>query len=147
MTAALVLMGVAPAVQAKAAHDEFVFNVTDWNDCTGEDVYWDVIVYQVEQWRETPSGRGVYVNIWNWYGTVEGLQSGYLWTSRGTAPYVERYALNGSPAGGYFSLENSVLKPASPGAPRIKLDADFRMSYNANGDLTVERASYTYDCR
>jgi hypothetical protein len=146
-TAILLLVTAAPATWAGAEHYEFPFTVVDYNDCTGEWVAWDVVISEVLQAHETPSGRGVFVDVWLWRGTVEGLSSGYLWTTKGTSPYVERYALDGSPAGGFFWLENSVLKPASPGAPRIKLDVDVRMAYNANGEIVVDQFNYTYDCR
>jgi len=146
ITAALALIAATPVVWAKAVVSEFELITEDYNNCTDEMQAWDAVVRQVEMSRETPSGRGVYVNIWVWEGTVEGLESGYVWRSRGTAPYVERYALDGSPAGGFFVLENSVLHPVTAGAPRIRLDVVFRMAYNANGDLVVDQAGYTYHC-
>jgi len=145
-TAALALTGAAPAAWAGAVVSEIDFATEDYNNCTDEWQSWDAVIKQVELSRETPSGRGVYVNIWVWEGTVEGLDSGYLWRSRGTAPYVERYALDGSPAGGYFVLENSVLHPVTPGAPKIRLDVEFRTAFNANGDIVIDKASYTYHC-
>lgn len=147
MTAALALAGAAPAAWAGAVVDEFVFTTEDYNNCTDEMQTWDAVIKQVELSRETPSGRGVYVNIWVWDGFVEGMDSGYVWESHGTAPYVERYALDGSPAGGFFSLENSVLHPVTTGAPKIRLDVEFRLAYNSNGDIVVDRASYTYHCK
>ena len=114
----------------------------DYN-CTDEMQAWDAVIKQVELSRETPSGRGVYVNTWVWDGFVEGMDSGYVRESHGTAPYVERYALDGSPAGGFFVLENSVLHPVTEGAPKIRLDVEIRLAYNADGDIVVDRASYT----
>ena len=146
IVAALALTGAAPAAFAGAEVVEFPFTTVDYNNCTDEFQYWDATVRSVELSKETPSGRGVYVNVWVWEGTVEGMDSGYQWTSKGTSPYVERYALDGSPAGGYFALENSVLHPLTPGAPKIRLDVELRLAYNANGDVVVDKYSYTYHC-
>ena len=146
VTAALALVGPAPAAWAQAQHNEFPFVTQDYNNCTDEIQDWDVLIREVVVWRQTPSGQWVYVNMWIWDGTVEGQDSGYLWSSRGTAPYVERYALDGSLAGGFFVLENSVLHPLTQGAPRIRLDVEIRTTFNANGDLVVDQANYTYHC-
>jgi hypothetical protein len=146
MTATLTLIATITAAWAGAVVSEFELTTEDYNNCTDEMQSWDVVIRQVEIARETPSGRGVYVNVWVWDGTVEGQKSGYLWESKGTAPYVERYALDGSPAGGLFILENSVLHPVTPGAPKIRLDVEFRMAYNANGDLVVYQDNYIYHC-
>ncbi len=146
IVATLALIATTSAAWAGAVVSEFEFFTQDYNNCMEENQTWDATVRQVELARVTPSGRVVYVNIWVWNGTVEGDDSGYVWTSRGTAPLVDRSALDGSPAGGFFVLENSVLHPLTEGAPRIRLDVELRLAFNANGDIVVDRASYTYHC-
>ena len=147
MTAALAVAGVVPMAWAGAQHNEFQFQIVDWNDCTGEEVLWDVLIREVAMGKEAPSGQGTFRSVWVWDGTVEGLSTGYVWTSKGTSPYVERYSLENSLTGGFFVIENSVLHPVTPEAPRIKLEVMIRMVYNAHGDLVVDQATYTYDCR
>ena len=97
--------------------------------------------------KETPGGQGNFASIWVWDETVERLSSGYVWTSRAQSPYVERYSLENSLTGGFFVIENSILHPVTPEAPRIKLDVMIRLVYNAQGDLVVDQATYSYDCR
>ena len=145
--AALAVTGAMPTAWAGAQHNEFQFQTLDWNDCTEEEVAWDVLIREVVLGKETPSGQGMFMDQWFWDGTVEGLTTGYIWTSKGQAPYVERYSLNNSLTGGFFAIENSILQPVTPGAPRIMLDVMFRLVFNAQSDLVVDQASYTYDCR
>lgn len=147
ITAALALAVVAPAAWAGAEHHEFPLALLDYNDCTGEEVLWDVVVKEIFHAYETPSGQAHILSKWLWEGTVEGLDSGHIWMSKGVSPYVERFSLENSLTGGFVLIENSILKPVTPGAPRIKLDVNIRLAFNANGDLVVDRATYTYDCR
>jgi hypothetical protein len=144
--AVLALNLAASAAWAGAVVTEFEFTTEDYNNCTDEMQTWDVVIKQVELSGETPGGRGLYASMWVWNGTVEGQDTGYLWRSAGTSPYMERYALDGSSAGGYFVLENSVMHPLTSGAPRVRLDVVYRMAFNANGDLVVDQAEYTYHC-
>ena len=146
VAATLALIGAVPTAWAGAVVSEFEFLTEDYNNCTDEMQSWDGVIKQVELSRETPSGRGVYVNIWVWDAIVEGQESGYVWTSKGTSPYVERYALDGSPAGGFFWLENSVMHPLTEGAPMMRLDVETRLAYNADGDVVVDKTEYTYHC-
>jgi len=139
-------IGANVQAQNGAQHFEFPFQVGDYIECMDEDVFWDAIIYETLLVKETPSGQGVIVDNWRWESTVEGVESGNLWFTRGTAPYVETYSLNNSLNGGYIAMENSVLQPVTPGLPRIKLSAFFSMRYNALGELTVDAARYTYTC-
>jgi len=140
------LLGSDLQAQAGAQHFEFPFQVGDYIECMDEDVFWDAIIYETYLEKQTPSGQGVIVDNWRWESTVEGVESGNLWYTRGTAPYVATYSLNNSQSGGYISLENSVLQPVTPGLPRIKLTAFFTLRYNAAGDLKVDTANYEYTC-
>lgn len=145
--AAIILTGAAPLSWAGAEHYEFPLTLLDYNDCTEELVEWNAIIKEVFIAHETPSGQGLFRDKWLWEGTVEGLDSGYLWSSKGIASVVENYALENSLTGGFLLVENSVLKPITPDAPAIKLDVKIRTAFNANGDLVVDRVTYTYDCR
>ena len=145
--AAIILTGTAPVSWAGAEHFEFPLTLLDYNDCTEEVVEWDVIIKEVFFTHEVPSGQGLFRDKWLWEGTVEGLDSGYLWSSKGIASVVETYSLGNSLTGGFLLVENSALKPITPDAPAIKLDVKIRTAFNANGDLVVDRVTYTYDCR
>ncbi len=141
------LTGAAAAgAQQGAVHDEFDFQVTDWNDCTGEEVDWDVAVRSVERANETPSGQGMVMGHWNWLGNVVGQSSGYEWSTRGIYQGVETYSLNNSLTGASILIENSVMHPLTPEAPKINFSAQIIFVYNADGDLVVQRVIYTYDC-
>jgi len=144
----LILALLAPwsQVAARADHNQFPFVVYDYNDCTDEEVFWDAVIYEVIVDKVTPSGQGLFVDNWRWEATIEGLTSGYIWESRGVAPFVQTYSLDNSLTGGLLAIEKSILKPQSPGAPRILLDAYVRLQYNANGELVVNSAHYTYSC-
>lgn len=147
MAAMLLGLGSVPGVQAQAQHSEYPFQVLDYNDCTGEEVLWTVVIREVLLDQQNPAGQGQFLSFWLWEGIVEGQQTGYVWTTKGQSPYVETYSLENSLTGGFIQIENSVLQPASPGAPRIKLDVNLELRFNADGELVVERATYTYDCR
>jgi len=142
----IALWGPNVLAQNGAQHFEFPFQVGDYIECMDEDVLWDAVIYETYLEKQTPSGQGFVVDNWRWESTVEGVESGNLWYTRGTAPYVATYSLNNSMTGGYIALENSVLQPVTPGLPRIKLTAFFRLQYNADGELKVDTAQYTYTC-
>lgn len=140
-------LSVVANAQAQAQHNEFPLQIIDYNDCTDELVSWDAVVREVVVNHQNPGGRGLFVSHWLWDGLVEGQDSGYIWSSHGTSPYVETYSVDNFLTGGFVLIENSVLHPETPGAPRIKLDVNIRMRFNANGDLVVDQVQYTYDCR
>ena len=136
----------AQPAQAGAEHFEWPFAVLDYSDCTAEEVFWQAIVRQTLLINETPSGQVLILDNWGFEGTVEGLSSGYIWSTKGRANYHETFSLNNSLTGGFALLENAILKPITPGAPRVKLDVLIRFAFNAHGDPVVERVIYTYNC-
>ena len=142
----LLILGAINAVQAGAEHYQWQFDGVDYNNCTEELVTWDAWVRQTVNIKETPSGKVLFFDHWVWDGTIYGHDSGYEWSSKGVVNYMERFSTNGDLVGGFMLLENSVLKPLTPGAPRIKLDVHIRMAFNANGDLVVDRVNYSYNC-
>ena len=70
----------------------------------------------------------------------------YEWYTKGILQAVDRYSLNGDLVGGSMSLENSILKPLTPGAPRILLDVFIQTAFNANGDQVVDKFTYALNC-
>jgi hypothetical protein len=112
---ALALLGVSiQSAQAGAEHYEFPFEVLDYNDCTGEDVYWTAVISETLLINETPSGQVVIMDHWSWEATIEGLSTGYEWFTKGVSPYVETFSTDGSLTGGNFWIENSMMQPMRP---------------------------------
>ena len=143
---ALVVVSTYSEARGGAEHHEWPFQVIDYNDCTDEEVLWTVNVRQTILDKQSPSGRGLYLDNWTFEGILEGVDSGYIWTTKGRANYVETYSLEKSQTGGFVLIENSILKPVTSGAPRIKLDVKIRLTYNADGEPVVDRARYVYKC-
>jgi hypothetical protein len=145
---ALLALGLAPGVQAGAVHydypDEWV--IPDYIACTDEDGTWTIAVSEVSLDHATPSGKGH--SMWHawWEGTLVGDVSGYEWYTRGILQAVSTYSVDGDPVGVSMQIENSVFKPLSPGAPRMIADIFVKTTYNADGDLVVEKFNYALDC-
>lgn len=144
----LLTLGLATGLQAGAVHYDYDFAwvIEDYIDCTGEAGTWDIMVSEVTLQNETPSGKGHFMwHAW-WEGTLTGHDTGYEWYTKGILQVVDRYALNGDPVGGSMQMENSILKPLTPGAPRILLDVHMKTTYNAHGDLVVDKFTYALNC-
>jgi hypothetical protein len=63
------------------------------------------------------------------------------------ANFIETYSLEKTLTGGFILIENAILKPVTPEAPKIKLDVNIKFAFNAHGELVVEREKYTYYCK
>jgi hypothetical protein len=145
---ALLTLGSAHDVQAGAVHYDYEdpWIVEDYIDCTEEAGTWEFMVSEVTLDHETPSGKGHFMwHAW-WEGTLVGHDTGYEWYTKGILQSVQRYSLNGDSVGGEMTLENSILKPLTSGAPPILLDVFIQSSYNANGDLVVDKFTYALNC-
>ena len=141
------LLGVAANVQAGAVHDEYEMEIPDeYIDCTDEGGTWYLMVSDVSVGHETPSGNEHSVWHANWEGVLEGEDTGYEWYTKGILQLVNRYSLKGEPVGMYMQVENSVLKPMVPEAPRMLLDVLIQTTYNANGELVVDKFTYALNC-
>lgn len=136
----------AGAANAGAEHFEWPIVVQDYNDCTDEAVEWVATVNETFFTNTTPSGQGHVMDHWVFEGTVEGLSTGYLWHTKGIVQVSDNYSLENSLTSISGSIENGLLKPMTEGAPRVRLDVDFKMAYNANGELVVDRFNYLYHC-
>jgi len=144
----LMLLGMAANVQAGAVHYDYPFEwvIPDYIDCTDENGTWTLAVSEVSLDHETPSGKGH--SMWHawWDGTLVGDDSEYEWHTRGILQAVSTYSVDGDPVGVSMQTENSVIKPLTPGAPWMIADIFMKMTYNANGDLVVEKFNYALDC-
>ena len=144
----LMLLGLAPDVQAGAVHQgpsEWVIP-GEYIDCTDEGGTWEIMVSEVILDHATPSGRGHYMWHAMWEGVLTGEDTGFEWYTKGILQVVQRYSLNGDPVGSYMQVENSILKPLMPGAPRILLDVFIQTTFNANGDQVVDKFTYALTC-
>lgn len=144
----LTVLGLAPDVQAGAVHQGPNAWVIpgEYIDCTDEGGTWDIMVSEAILDHATPSGKGHYMWHAMWEGTLMGEDSGHEWYTKGILQVVERYSLNGDPVGAYLQVENSILKPLTPGAPRILLDVFIQTTFNAKGDQVVDKFTYALTC-
>jgi hypothetical protein len=130
---------------AGAERSEWSIVVPDYADCVNEDVVWDAVVREVTLTKETPSGQVLFMDHWNFEGTVTS-SSGYQWTTRGTVQVHESYSLDNSLTGKVGQLENALLKSQNPGVPDMRLDVRFHLGFNASGELVVDSFRYVYHC-
>lgn len=142
----LVLCIVGTRAFAGAEVTEWHVVVPDYADCVDEDVIWDADVREVILEKETPSGQTLFMDHWNFVGTVTGVSSGYQWTTRGVVQINDTYSLNNSLTGKSLWLENALLKSQNPGVPDMRLDVRSHMTFNASGELVVDSFHYTYHC-
>ncbi|MGD2128366.1 MAG: hypothetical protein PVJ33_06545 [Lysobacterales bacterium] len=143
--AALAMTGLCSNTWAGAEHNVFPFSVDDYNDCTEEVVQWDATVYETFLSHESSGGQVVSSDHWVWEAVVEGDDTGFVWYTKGVGQFVDTYSLDNSRTGGMF-IERSVLRPQTPGAPKIRLDAHIFFQYNASGELVVDNFDYVYNC-
>ena len=144
----LLVLGLAVDVEAGAVHSgpsEWVIP-GEYIDCTDEGGTWYIWVSEVVLDHATPSGNGHFMWHANWEGTLMSEDSGNEWYTKGILQLIDRYSLDGDPVGGFFQVENSILKPLTPGAPRMLLDVFIQTTFNANGDLVVDKFTYALTC-
>jgi len=144
--AALALGLTATLAIAGAERSEWHAVVPDYADCVDEDVIWDADVREVVLEKVTPSGQAMFLDHWNFAGTVTGVTSGYQWTTRGVVQVNETYSLDNSLTGKSLWLENALLKSQNPGVPDMRLDVRGHMTFNASGELVLDSFQYTYHC-
>jgi len=144
----LMVLGLSTSVHAGAVHQgPNVWVIPgEYIDCTDEEGTWEIAVSEVTLDHATPSDKGHFMWHAMWEGSLYGEGTGYEWYTRGILQVIERYSVDGDPVGGYMQVENSILKPMSPGAPRILLDVFFQTTYNANGELVVDKFNYALTC-
>lgn len=144
----ILVLCLAANVQAGAVHEgpnQWVIP-GEYIDCTDEGGTWDIMVSEVILDHVTPSGKGHYMWHAKWEGTLMGEETGHEWYTKGILQVIDRYSLNGDPVGAYLQVENSILKPLTLGAPRILLDVFMQTTFNANGDLVIDKFTYALTC-
>lgn len=144
----LLVLGLALDAQAGAVHEgPTVWLIPgEYIDCTDEGGTWNIMVSEVILDHATPSNRGHYMWHAMWEGTLTGEDTGHEWYTKGILQVMNRYSLDGDPVGAYLQIENSILKPLTPGASRILLDVFIQTTFNANGDLVVDKFTYALTC-
>ena len=138
-------IGIPPAL-AGAEHFDMPFEVDDYNDCTDEMVDWVANVHVTLNEVVTPSGQVFYREHWRFEGTVEGQESGYLWSTKGMASITDRLSLNNNLTGSFAVIENALMRPLTPDTPTIRLDVNMKFAFNALGEQVVDRVNYVYTC-
>jgi hypothetical protein len=128
--------------------DEFPFEVDDYGDCTDEVLHWTAILSTFDYLHISGHGARQKMHVvsqFRWTATIEGTTSGYLWETKGGGRDILNEDLtDGSPMREIF-IENSVLKPISPGAPRINFSALIRTRDDGEGGV-IESVKYEYRC-
>lgn len=137
------------------------FEVDDFNHCTDEVVHWTAVLTAFDFWHLSGNGDNQKLHIvshFRWTAMVTGLTTGYQWETSGggkdsiiIVPSADFDPTNGlGPDDGVpfneIFVENSVLQPITPGAPRIKFHALFRLKVDENGDPVVDFIDYEYSC-
>ena len=143
----LITIGLyTPLAFAGAEHSEWAFVTEDWNDCTAEWVTWDAVIRETFHLNETPGGKILVRDHWRFKGTVEGLTTGFLWSTKGMASIIERISLNNTQTGGFAVIENALMRPLTPDTPTVRLDVNIKFAFNASGEQVVDRVNYIYTC-
>ena len=115
---------------------EFPFFETLYIDCLGEEVS---MVETVGLWsHEFTSPSGNYHSVVNLdiSGDLTGLTSGYTWQFHKVRGSIKTNIGQGESS--QFVVQG-VVKPTSPGAPKLSWHVDFKLTVTANGDLVVFR--------
>lgn len=144
----LLALSLAPDAQAGAVHQEYDFAwvIDDYIDCTDEAGTWNIMVSDVTLDHTTPSGKGHFMWHAMWEGYLVGHDTNHEWYTKGILQVIDRYSLDGDLVGGHMQVENSILKPLTPDAPRILLDVFMKTTFNANGELVVDKFTYALNC-
>lgn len=129
--------------------DEFPFQVEDYNDCTGEMVLWDAVLSTFDFVHVTGSADRQTVHIlsqFRWTARIEGYTTEFEWETQGGGKDIIKYdPADEAPFQEVF-IENSIMKPITPGAPRLNFSALIRFKTNDSGDVVVDSAKYVYKC-
>jgi hypothetical protein len=125
------------------------FVVDDYNDCTDEMIQWNAVLTTWDYVHVSGNGDNRIqhtVSHFQWTATVTGLDTVYMWETRGGGKASVKFdPYDGLPYKEVF-VENSVLKPVTPGAPRIQFHALIRVRIDDIGNLIVEAVDYEYSC-
>lgn len=125
------------------------FEVDDYNNCTDEIVRWKGVLTSFDFVHISGNGdnrKQHVVSHFQWTATVTGLTTGYVWDSMGGGKDTVKFdPADGVPFKEIF-IENSVLQPVTPGAPRIQFHALIRVRLDELGNTVVESVDYEYTC-
>jgi len=123
---------------------EFPYLETDYIDCLGEAVDFDVWVTERVLFVETPNGSHI-VDTWLIEGTATGAVSGNVWyTSHTFSPGT--YNANGNQYSGGWTL-SAMYNPVDGDGPRFRKSGVARLVVDANGNLRVALDdAYQYRC-
>lgn len=164
----LLLLGASGSAVAK---NEVVFGpavtvidpfvVDDFNHCTNEVIQWNAVLTAFDFWHVSGNGDNQKFHIvshFRWTAMVTGLDTGYVWETSGGGKDSIKFTPSddfdpsdgigpedGVPFKEVF-IENSILKPVTPGAPRIQFHALLRFKVDENGSPVVFFLDYEYTC-
>jgi hypothetical protein len=156
ISACVLLLGMSSSVNAG---NEVIFGpertvispfvVDDYNDCTGEVVRWNAVLTSFDFVHVSGNGDNQKFHVvshFQWTAMITGLTTDYVWETNGGGKDTVKYdPSDGLPFKEIF-IENSVLKPVTPGAPRIRFHALIRVRVDGDGNLLTESVDYEYHC-
>ena len=123
------------------------FVVDDYNNCTDEIVRWNAVLTAFDFVHVSGNGDNQKYHVashFQWTAIITGLTTDYVWVSNGGGKdSVKSDPSDGLPFKEVF-IENSVLKPVTPGAPRINFHALIRVRVDGDGNLVTESVDYEY---
>lgn len=134
---AAVLSLAAPgtgAAQNGIVEYDFPLTVTDYVDCLGEDVEFNVTVTIREHYINTPNGGFHYVQNWFIEGTAVGLSSGWTWFGHAAGPGTGNFT--GAQLKDGYNLE-AMYSPLD-GGRKFRRWERVRVVKDANGVTRVE---------
>jgi len=147
MTGSLALsLLLAVPFSAHAQHGiveyEMPYSETDYVECLGEDVAFDVTVTVRAHALELPTGGSHFVENWFLEGIATGLSSGLTWYANAVSPF------GGNAGGDRFEWGWNVEGMYEPldGGRKFRKSQRIRVVYDANGLPRVEHYE-PYDLR
>ena len=113
------------------------FESENYNECVGEVLYEIASITYDYHMVTTPNGEYVYHDLWlNLSSTLIG-ESGTVWTlKKNVSPFVDRSTGGGAT---HFTARTTYV---SDTGQTLELRSVFHISFDANGELKVERGEF-----
>jgi len=144
IAALLLILPLSGFSQNGITVNEFPFFETNYVECLGEDVDFDVWITERILFVTTPSGEHI-VDNWFIEGEAIGVDSERVWyTAHAVSPGT--FNSNGNQYSGGWSL-SAMYNPVEGDGPKFSKSARVRMVIDANGNPHVEHNDvYQFRC-
>ena len=128
---------------------DYPLMATDWSDCTGEWVDWQLDLTEflyIHTSGNVNNQRFHYIVHFRWTGTATGQDSGFIWETHGGGKYTANFdPADFDPYHDVF-IENAILDPIVPGAPKMKFKAQISFRVDQNGAPVLQQFVYEFRC-